>query len=879
MRITSLVAFLLLAVPYLSGTTQTSVPAQPITPENVAELAQVGMFGRGTPGVIVWSPDGNLLAIGSTIGVWIYDAHHLDHAPILLGEGMEEVMFLSFSPDSTRLAAIGCTARSYETDGSTCHRTLTQLYELPSGTVLAEQIVRNKGYPAALATDGMKVYTAHQTGTIHSLGIDGSSELLFEWNLWFLGASFDLIHGRIAFTDDESLQVWNLESLEREHRFPDRRGYYGNEFTFSPSGELLLHQYGYGSNGVIYKGGSWETLWSFESEARGSEQRVLYFDDNRLLMRVEDAYHWLDPATGESLEGSTETFSSLQFETPILIAASSPDGSILAYIDEKRVLQYRDLQTGSTTTLHRPEGEIYTLYFDNTGSTLTTVTLPELPFSARADEYVWDVATGEQIEYQSGTEIDLRSTPSDEQEGEFIVHYNYSSITLSEGDSGRTAANLLMTGIVYDTALSPDGRLFAVAGCDFPDWYGCMDGPGLLTFWNTETWTEIGRLYASVYELNSIDFSPDGTVLSAGGRDGIVRLWQIANGNDLFCALCEPRSTLLEEIERRTIANASDQLPVTLEVQGSEYNIDLSPDGSQLAVATANGVLLYAVRDLTAEPRLLMSEIPVWRLTFSMDGTRLVAIHSRNISTDASRQPSIHLWDTTTGEALPTFAVCEGDQDIYATITAAAISPDNAQLGVLCEANIQLFDIPSGRLIRTLDPAGYSSDLYGELAFNGDGTLLMADSSQAYSSKATSIWDVETGERLGNLYASDVGAFRADGTIITSAQIFGTMVFDLIANQILLRLPSEDIYDTSLNQDGTILIAHRRRGDVIFYDLSQRNVIQTIPVSSESLNFYLSADATVAAHRQWINSSERLIQIWDVVSGSIIGSIHFQSPD
>ena len=62
-------------------------------------------LGKGRiTGNIAYSPDGTRLAIASSIGIWIYDAHTGKELALLTGH-TESVSDVSFSPDGATLAS------------------------------------------------------------------------------------------------------------------------------------------------------------------------------------------------------------------------------------------------------------------------------------------------------------------------------------------------------------------------------------------------------------------------------------------------------------------------------------------------------------------------------------------------------------------------------------------------------------------------------------------------------------------------------------------------------------------------------------------------------------------------------------------------------
>ncbi len=52
---------------------------------------------------IAFSPDGSLLTVATSIGIWLYDAETFDEIALLTGH-KDEVTTVAFSPDGTKLA-------------------------------------------------------------------------------------------------------------------------------------------------------------------------------------------------------------------------------------------------------------------------------------------------------------------------------------------------------------------------------------------------------------------------------------------------------------------------------------------------------------------------------------------------------------------------------------------------------------------------------------------------------------------------------------------------------------------------------------------------------------------------------------------------------
>ena len=63
-------------------------------------------LGKGWISDIAYSPDGNLLAVGTSIGIWVYDVHSGAELTLLTGH-TSEVESIAFSPDGTTFASGG----------------------------------------------------------------------------------------------------------------------------------------------------------------------------------------------------------------------------------------------------------------------------------------------------------------------------------------------------------------------------------------------------------------------------------------------------------------------------------------------------------------------------------------------------------------------------------------------------------------------------------------------------------------------------------------------------------------------------------------------------------------------------------------------------
>lgn len=84
--------------------TPTSAPSLlSISPENASRVTQLARWGKGTVTQVAYSPDGRLLAVASSLGVYLYDAETLEEVRFIECDAW--VYSVAFSPDGATLAS------------------------------------------------------------------------------------------------------------------------------------------------------------------------------------------------------------------------------------------------------------------------------------------------------------------------------------------------------------------------------------------------------------------------------------------------------------------------------------------------------------------------------------------------------------------------------------------------------------------------------------------------------------------------------------------------------------------------------------------------------------------------------------------------------
>ena len=74
-----------------------------ISPENAGRVIQLARWGKGRVNEVTYSPDGRLLAVASSLGIYLYDAEDLEEVRFI--ETAAWMNSIAFSPDGEMLAS------------------------------------------------------------------------------------------------------------------------------------------------------------------------------------------------------------------------------------------------------------------------------------------------------------------------------------------------------------------------------------------------------------------------------------------------------------------------------------------------------------------------------------------------------------------------------------------------------------------------------------------------------------------------------------------------------------------------------------------------------------------------------------------------------
>ena len=584
---------------------------------------------------IQFSPDGKQLAVGSGIGVWLYD----------VSTGKEISLFpgicrsLAFSPDGRFLVNGGGDS--------------TMLWEVAIG----QKVTLHDPLPAAsvlwFSKDSKTLVSLNESGdTICWVDTDtGKSNVKKIENRLDSHPRevYALTHDKVAIVEDSGiLELWNSKSGKKVSTLtgPAERlqaeGVKGIGFNrvislaFSPDGTRLasgkqdrtVRLWDTISNNepiLLQKQSLSRALLRSTQELVDGPNVLLFSPDGKILACGEgqNVKLW-DITTGELITTFRGHIGLVHY------LAFSPDGSILASADGDGTVLYWNIKTGDQLPPNITEhtDEVGTISFMNGSSTLASVAYSGIIT-------LWDLETSQRTTHRTKTAFEntrhsLEAIPlAFSPDGTKLASMGILNtpteplgttplIRLIDVTTGRELTNLTYFNedVTPYLTFSPDGKtvVFSAHGHTY----------GKIRLWNTETEKthEIHIADRPVW-IDAAAFSPDGNKLVAGTKDGKVQMWDAETGVHL--------TTFFET-----------QPPNS----GALVNVTFSSDGSILAVVYQKQIhLLGSPKQPHFKEVFSGSDLFSGGSMFSPDNNVLII---------SNYSGGIQLLDVTTGDVLTT---------------------------------------------------------------------------------------------------------------------------------------------------------------------------------------------------------------------------------
>jgi WD40 repeat protein len=530
------------------------------------------------------------------------------------------------------------------------------------------------------------------------------------------------------------------------------------------------------------------------------------------------------------------------------IPAISDNGRVAARVDEAgRSLHLFDTASGRETGRLTIPGKVLSLTFSPGGRWLAVV-------GDDSKARICEVAASRTVrEISLQQAFHFGSALSSKDQSLFLAE-NPSGGVVAAYVTGRLEPRILDGhGVtVLSVAVSPNGRLAS------------GDTSGVVRLWSTDTWTPEGeRLNVHGAYATGLAFSPDDTQLATGGRDGLVTVWDVG---------------------RRVLLNR---------LKGHKHDVTslaFSADGLLLASVDDSGILkLWDLKRLggsrvrripATSPTNNLPTNNLWDVAWSPDGLWLATGHDM----------IAWLWDARSGSPVRWLPASE------VWVTRIAFSPDSHILATGdAESRVKLWDVESGRLIRTLQgrtEAHPTIKLVGSLTFSPDGRMIAAGFGSPshqfgnYGDQVVIIWNSRTGRPIHTLHAHENAipsvCFAPDGKSLISASHDGIIKLWEVGSWREIRswgskteihspLDPIGIASVAFSPDGRTIAAGFQDGTLqLLAAASGRELYGVHAHAMYTFDLAFAPDGRTLASAGW----DRTVKLWDAETGRQLRTLH-----
>ncbi len=606
---TAVEARLLGGDPVTFGAVAVEVPVPPIADGDPPTWHLPGRatvrLGKGSLGTgsvpVAFSPDGQRLAVATSIGIWLYDVATARELSLLPDSWVTSA---AFSPDGGTLAA---------GSGSTL-----KLWDVARGEIAAA-LYGHDGAVRSVAFSSDGAILASASGSSVKLWDTASAENTATIDGSVCAIAFSPDNTNLAVASGKKVRFWDIADGVFWMTLGDRTC----SFALSPDGTTIAT----GSRSTVKL---WRRSTTTLSRHTGEVNSVAFSPDGGILASGSS------DETARLWDVTTErTVATLDHSAPVLSVVFSPDGTTLLSISDdillwdislERAVPIQGHTLGMNSVDLSPDGATLavgsanwtrlldvraganTATVESTGEVNSVAFSPDGAILAIGDDRItlWDVARSQGIGIFEGPSTPVLSTAFSPRGGVLAAGDSEGTITLWDVATAGPIATLEgHTRAVGSLSFGPDGAVLASGSADgtarvwdletrqgiatLEGHWGAVQvafspdatlatGSRDVTvrLWDMETWKEIAYLAGHPGGVHSVAFSPDGAILAAGSKDGPVLMWDTET--------------------RRRVA--------TFEGHNADIrSLDFFPDGSTLASGSRDGTVL--LWDLTLEPQAL----------------------------------------------------------------------------------------------------------------------------------------------------------------------------------------------------------------------------------------------------------------------------------
>ncbi|QKQ77552.1 NB-ARC domain-containing protein [Nostoc sp. TCL240-02] len=416
-------------------------------------------------------------------------------------------------------------------------------------------------------------------------------------------------------------------------------------------------------------------------------------------------------------------------------------------------------------------------------------------------------------------------------------------------------------GGIFSVAFSPNGKLLATG-----------DTNGEIRLYEVANSQQLMTCKGHTGWVWSVTFSPDGQVLASGSNDQTIKLWDISNGQCLKTLEGHRggvRSVTFSP-DGQILSSGSDDQTVKLwnistgkclktlqEVGCNVWSVAFSPKDYMLATGNDDyTVRLWDINSSSCIHTLEGHTQRVYSVAFSPDGNTLAS---------GSHDQTVKLWDTTSGKCIKTL---QGHTDLVHSVT---FSVDGSAL-VSCgeEQTVRVWDFVTGQCLKTLE--GHRSRVWSLAICINSSTCASSSDDQTVK-----LWDINTGRCIKTLRSFNNGIWSVvvspDGKTIASGSYDQTVtLWDVTTGKCLkvLRGHTNRVTSVTFSADSQILASGSEDQTLRLWDFNTGKCLKVLRGHTNRVtSVTFSADSQILAS----GSDDQTVMVWDIGTGKCLNTL------
>jgi len=454
-----------------------------------------------------------------------------------------------------------------------------------------------------------------------------------------------------------------------------------------------------------------------------------------------------DRAFARELAASAVNSIELDPERGVLLSLASLQESKELLFESEQALHQSLAQMRIQKVFNTHQGKIYAVAYHPNGKMVVSTGLD-------GTLRVWDLDTGQDtVLLQTGGGFFLTNVAFSADSGTLAASDSSGVVHVWNANTFEIVTRLKVSAAaIWGLAVSPNGRYVAAGSEDFT--VGIVEvasGRLVHTFGIPYCQNPVRDTcaYGHTDVVETVAFSPDGSLLASGGDDTEIKVWDVAKGEYLYHLsgpdahadgskvnglVFSPDGTRLASSgSDRTIKiwDLDTQQPITITGHVDwVYGIDFTPDGDYLISSSSDRTIrVWDTRYGREQLQLTGHTSQVYDVSVSPDGDFVAS---------SSEDGTVRMWDISASGTRELLSMDNKDQ-----VYSVEYSPDASLIASGGRNNVvKIWDAQTGKMLKFF--TGEHRRVIEALAWDPSGKRII---SAARDGKAI-VWDVESGEVL-----------------------------------------------------------------------------------------------------------------------------------